>query len=133
MMFGDIDCRLDEGIIRYHRGIGGDPRESIPKLVEDYVSYVVKVCSAEDIIPVICNVAMPIHEEVAVTPADRELLVLVHEEFNRMLFVVTSRREIPLLDLFTVSKNREIIAGQKCHIDTRHLVPAVYPYLIGKL
>ena len=56
LMFGEIDCRLKEGIIKNHKKNNTNLTESIITLVDNYFNYILRVLTDRNIFPIICNV-----------------------------------------------------------------------------
>jgi hypothetical protein len=51
VMFGEIDCRPNEGILMHHKKPGKELAKDICELVQSYVEYVTNVFSPRGIIP----------------------------------------------------------------------------------
>ena len=83
-LFGEIDCRLDEGIIRHHRKTGNDLTQAILELVENYLVVLSQIFRGGSIRLMVANVPAPNIKSPAVSDEDRRLQAFVVQEFNRV-------------------------------------------------
>lgn len=131
--FGEIDCRLDEGIILHHRKTGSDLGQTIPQLVADYLACLARLCAAGAIRLMVANVPAPIIKSEKVTGQDSRLQAMVVREFNRALAAGCGERHLQLLDVYAASAGPDGLAHGQCHLDTVHLEPAIYQRLLENL
>jgi hypothetical protein len=132
-MFGEIDCRLTEGIIKHHKKTNNNLSESIIGLVENYIINQLEIFATKNISLIICNVPAPLFKDDEVSANDKRLQATVVEEFNQALADNAAKRQIPVLDVYTISKNSAGIANDKWYIDNIHLQPSVFEHLIKEL
>ncbi|MEN8134119.1 MAG: tetratricopeptide repeat protein [Thermodesulfobacteriota bacterium] len=133
LMFGEIDCRLEEGIIKNYKKNNVNLTESITHLVDDYLSYIIKKLYSREIISIICNVPVQLIKQYTVSDADKKLQEKVLAIFNQALKNNLSKKQIPLLDVYTFSKKQDNVSDNECHIDRYHLRPSVFTHLIKEL
>ncbi len=133
LMFGEIDCRLEEGIIKHYKKSNVNLAESIVDLVDNYFNYILRVVKDRGIVPIICNVPIQLLGQDVVSEPDKNLLKKVLEIFNRSLADNAGRKQIPLLDIYTFSKTHGGETDIGCHIDNHHLKPSVIGHLIKEL
>ena len=131
--FGEIDCRLDEGIIVHHRQTGSDLAQAIPALVADYLNHLAQLCGAQGLRLLVANVPAPLNSAVAVGAAELQLQALVIREFNRVLDEGCIALNLPLLDLYGASVGPDGRASGRAHLDAVHLEPGLYQKLLGNL
>lgn len=125
-LFGEIDCRLDEGIIRHHRKTGNDLNQAIPELVENYVAYLAQLFGAGTNRLLVANVPAPKIESYAVAEEERRLQAAVVREFNRALAASCAKYNLPVVDVYCRSVQPDGLAHGRCHLDTVHLEPGLY-------
>lgn len=132
-LFGEIDCRLDEGIIRHHRQTGNDLTMAIPELVGNYLAGLAQLFGAGSIRLMVANVPAPNIKSMAVSEEERRLRVFVVQEFNRELGTRCAERNLPLVDVYNASVRPDGLAQEQSHLDSFHLKPALYKRLLEEL
>jgi len=132
VMFGDIDCRLDEGIIRNFKKTGCDLDESIRSLVQNYTAYVSGVFSQKDLYPIFQGVPAPMLETGVLPPEDEKLLTEVVFKFNRYLAEETAAAEQVLLDVYGLTNDQAGISSGSYFIERKHLLPPVLGDMLSK-
>lgn len=130
--FGEIDCRLDEGIIK-HYGKSKSLDGPINDLAEKYVDFISRVLSAKNISPIICNVPAPLVDPETIPEEDIILISEVRKCFNKALAACAAAKNIPILDIYTVSSNSHGLANKSCYIDICHIRPEIYQELVVDL
>jgi superkiller protein 3 len=133
LMFGEIDCRIDEGIIKHYKKNNVNLTESIIDLVDNYLNYILRIVNSKDIFPVICNVPARLLCKDRASDSDKKLQKKVLAIFNQALANHVTKRQIPLLDVYTLTNTQEGNHDSVCHIDGNHLWPSVFENLIKKL
>jgi Tfp pilus assembly protein PilF len=131
--FGEIDCRLDEGIILHHRKTGSDLGRTIPQLVADYLACLDRLFAAGSTRLLVANVPAPIIKSPLIQDEERHLQALVVREFNRALAAGCGERNFRLLDLYAPTAGPDGLAHGQGHLDTVHLEPALYKRLLEEL
>lgn len=132
-LFGEIDCRLDAGIILHHRKTANNLGQAIPELVADYLTYLAQLCGTRALKLVVANVPAPLIKNAAVSEDEWRLQIQVVQEFNRALGVGCTERNLPLLDIYGASVGPDGLAHGQYHLDAVHLQPGLYQKLLGKL
>jgi tetratricopeptide (TPR) repeat protein len=127
-MFGEIDCRLEEGIIKNYKKNNTNLTDSIISLVDNYLSYIFRVVNSKGIIPVICNVPARLSGYDFVPDSDKKLQKEVPEIFNQALTDKVAQRSMQLLDVYSYAKS-----AAHCRIDNNHLRPDIYGLLLKEL
>src|SRR5262249_57699848 len=66
--FGEIDCRLDEGILRYYQRTGGDLEQLIEDETSRYVAYIAVAATPRRLKPTLLGVPAPYLDPLAPEP-----------------------------------------------------------------
>jgi tetratricopeptide (TPR) repeat protein len=132
-LFGEIDCRLDEGIKEHHRKTGNDLSLAIPELVENYVACLDRVAKVGSLNLLVANVPAPIIYNAAVSEEDRRHQAYIVQEFNRAMKASCVKRNFPILDLYGATVGPDGLAHGQGHLDMFHLKPLLYKELVEKL
>ncbi|MEN8134132.1 MAG: tetratricopeptide repeat protein [Thermodesulfobacteriota bacterium] len=132
-MFGEIDCRIDEGIIKHYKKNNVNLTESIITLVDNYLNYVLRIVNSREIFPIICNTPARLLCKDSASDSDKKLQKNVLAKFNQALTDNVTKKHIPILDVYTSSNAQEGRPGSGCHIDGNHLWPSVFTHLIKEL
>jgi tetratricopeptide (TPR) repeat protein len=129
LMFGEIDCRPDEGIIKHYKKNNVNLTESITCLVNDYFKYILRVTDSRGISPIICSVPAPI-EQGSFADGDQKLQKAVLAKFNQALADIVAKNQIPLLDVYTFLQSRKEGSDNEYYVDSNHLRPTVLGHLL---
>jgi Flp pilus assembly protein TadD len=126
--FGEIDCRLDEGILPYYRRAGGDLEQLISDEASRYVAYVAVAATPRRLKPILVGVPAPHIDAVAAelldtTADDKSLLVDIVKVFNMCLRRAADQHGFRMVDVFAVSAGPDGKASGEQHIDPYHLKP----------
>ncbi len=124
LLFGEIDCRLDDGILKHHQKSPSRLNKSISKFVKKYVTNTSLICQKRDIIPMYSTVPAPFFENL-ISEEDETSLKKVIMLFNNTL----KKMLVPslLFDSYNITSNKSGQSNQKFHIDRWHLTPeAIY-------
>lgn len=124
--FGEIDCRLDEGILPYYRKAGGDLEALVRGQVEAFVASVAGYAAARRLALTFLNVPAPNFSALRLRQnglvADGEaLLTRIVRAFNSTLEQEASRHGHHVADLYAISA---AFPGTR-HLDDYHLRPEV--------
>jgi Flp pilus assembly protein TadD len=126
--FGEIDCRLDEGILPYYRRTGGDLERLIADQTSRYVSYVEVAAAPRRLKPIFVGVPAPHLDALGAqhpdaSDGDKALLVDIVKVFNMCLRRAATKHGYRLIDVFAVSAGADGKASGEQHIDDFHLKP----------
>jgi hypothetical protein len=126
--FGEIDCRLDEGILPYYRRAGGDLEHLIADQTSRYVAYIDVAATPRRLKPIFVNVPAPhldalTAEHPDMIAEDRALLMDIVKMFNMFLRNAVSNRGHRIIDVFAISAGPEGKATGAQHLDAYHLKP----------
>jgi hypothetical protein len=126
--FGEIDCRLDEGILPYYRRTGGDLEQLISDQVGRYVDHVVVAAAPRRLAPLFVGVPAPHLDLLSprypdASADDKALLIDVVKVFNIYLRRAAARHGCRMIDVFAISAGPDGKASGEQHIDDYHLKP----------
>lgn len=131
VVFGEIDCRIDEGVIPSVNKNGSDMSEVVNHLVSDYVSYVGNKCEQRGVQPWFVNVPAPVRSDERSTGELMDLKSVV-ELFNRALnhsINDATNAVCDVLDVYSLSNDQSGLSSGVFHIDGIHMKPSVLPRL----
>ena len=123
-VFGELDCRLKEGIVRaVRKDLSLDADKLVDDLVAGYVSFMLEAGKARDLTvwfqsPAMSNVNMSLVEDDV-----RDVFLGVIRRFNERLRAVTAERGARLIDVNKVTTNDNGQARRGHYIDTNHVRP----------
>jgi tetratricopeptide (TPR) repeat protein len=128
--FGEIDCRLDEGILPYYHRTGGDLEQLVEDEATRYVDYVAVAVTPRRLRPILVGVPAPHLDALApehpdASPEDKSLLVDVVKLFNMSLRRAAGARGFRMIDVFAISAGPDGKASGDQHVDPYHLKPEV--------
>jgi hypothetical protein len=126
--FGEIDCRIDEGILPYYHRIGGDLEQLIEDETSRYVAYIAVAATPRRLKPILMGVPAPHLDALAAEhpdadPDDKALLVGIVKMFNMYLRRAASERGFRVIDVYAVSAGADGKASGDQHVDPYHLKP----------
>jgi tetratricopeptide (TPR) repeat protein len=126
--FGEIDCRLDEGILPYYQRTGGDLEELIADQTSRYVDYLAVAVAPRRLQPILVGVPAPYLDALAAqhrgaSADDKALLIDIIRFFNMNLRRAADKRGWRMLDLFALSAGPDGKASGEQHVDDHHLKP----------
>jgi hypothetical protein len=126
--FGEIDCRLDEGILPYYRRTGGDLEQLISDETSRYVAYVAVAATPRRLKPILVGVPAPhldalVAEHLDASADDKSLLIDIVKMFNMCLRRAAEQHGFRMIDVFAVSAGPDGRASGEQHVDPYHLKP----------
>lgn len=126
--FGEIDCRLDEGILPYYRKTGGDLQHLISDQVSRYVAHVAAAAAPRQLVLLFLGVPAPHLDALSAqhpdaSDGDKALLIDIIKIFNLSLRRAAAKHGHRMIDVFAVSAGPDGKASGKQHIDDYHLKP----------
>ena len=126
--FGEIDCRLDEGILPYYRKTAGDLEQLISDQTSRYVAYLAVAATPRRLKPILIGVPAPHLDALAAehpdaSPDDKSLLIDIVRVFNMCLRRAAEQHGFRMVDVFAVSAGPDGKASGEQHVDPYHLKP----------
>jgi hypothetical protein len=124
LAIGEIDCRINEGILKYCRKY---PENIIfqvmKKTIDSYLQYVKKITQIYQHTVVIQAVPSPKIEYQKINNSESQLLIELIREFNTYLRLATGAIGFDFLDVYSLTDNGQGISNERWHIDNYHLSP----------
>ena len=124
LTFGEIDCRLDSGIIKH---VVKYPQNSIEKIinitVENYINYITRLNLIMNHDITIQGVPCPNIDTKSISRKNINLLVKVIKLFNMKLKSISKSKVSGFLDLNKLTDRGDGISNKTWHIDDYHLSP----------
>jgi len=135
--FGEIDCRLDEGILRYYQRTGGDLEQLIEDETSRYVAYIAVAATPRRLKPILLGVPAPYLDALAAEhldadAEDKSLLIDIVKFFNMYLRRAADEHGFRVIDLFAVSAGPDGKASGEQHVDPYHLKPEALALALGR-
>ena len=122
LSIGEIDCRLDSGIIRFKKKY---PKKSIDDIIENtinrYFKYISELNKSFYHNLIFQTVPCPILETNSVSKDDNKLLNYVIKSFNNYLKLKAKELQYKYLDLHSLTDRGDGFSNNVHHIDAHHL------------
>lgn len=125
-MFGELDCRIGEGIMRHYKKSCGDLESEIVALLDGYLAYIIGVFRARGIVPVIYGVPAALVNEKEMSATDIDLVNKIISVFNRGLMTRAAESGVSFIDIYGLTIRENGYQDGKIHLDRHHLKPAVF-------
>jgi tetratricopeptide (TPR) repeat protein len=133
LMIGEIDCRIDEGIMAAWKKSNGKRIEDITSsTVIGYLNYVSHIAAGRDQKLIICGVPAPNVGLDLLTQKDSEQFLSLVANFNSALREHALGQGWGFLDLFAMTNCGMGRSDGRWHLDQHHLRPAAYIEAFGK-
>lgn len=129
-MFGEIDCRLDEGILYHHKKTQTNLIQSISILAQNYIAYLISVFENKRNQLIILGVRAPRLSDKMLFSQDRADLLFTIQNFNHFISKQSAKKGLQFLDLYSLTKNNNGEDNGKYQIDGNHLKPSVLKLLL---
>lgn len=131
--FGEIDCRYNEGILKYCLAYDKDYHEVIDKMVASYIELLVATSQEKDFNVMVYGVPSPHADQLKFLSNEQQSqLKQVIKYFNETLREHCENNLLAFLDVYELTDfNGE--SNNKYHIDDIHVQPGVVPKLIENL
>lgn len=133
LVFGEIDCRHDEGIIKAWQKTPDRPlNEIVQATIDPYVHYVRALAARFGHRPILCGVPATNIGPDALAAVDAERFVEMLRLFNATLKQHALAANMGFLDVFALTDRGDGIAAGDWHIETHHLLPSALPEAFGR-
>lgn len=133
LIFGEIDCHYDEGILKNYKKTSNDLDASIVSVVTGYIEYVSEKAHQHELNIIIYGIPAPYGENIDATNSDNAVLIKTIRIFNDTLKSECARNNIKFLDVYAETDSGDGISDGIFHIDKHHLSPAIFPIIFSKL
>lgn len=131
--FGEIDCRINEGIFHYCTKYNRDYQQIIDVMVEKYINLLQVAAKENDLDIIVYGVPAP-HPLVlnGVIEEQQEKFKRLIAYFNQQLKDGCRKSNMPFLDVYGLT-NKEGMSNLKYHCDAFHVEPNTVPTLFTAL
>ena len=124
LAIGEIDCRLNEGILKHIRNYPEKTHsELIQSTVENYLNYVHQLTTPKSFHVIIQGIPCPNIDTNNVGQSDLLQLVNLIREFNKVLQDGAKKKNFDFLDLHKLTDRGDGISNKKWHLDEYHISP----------
>jgi Tfp pilus assembly protein PilF len=121
---GEIDCRLDSGIIKHHqKHPEKNLRELIATTVENYLNYIFELNTPQENNVIIQGVPCPNINITNIPNREVILLIEVIKMFNEELKIKSKEKGFGFLDLHSITDRGDGFSNTKWHTDAYHISP----------
>lgn len=131
--FGEIDCRINEGIFKYCTKYNKDYHHIVDDMVEKYIYMLKSTAKTNDFNLIVYGVPAP-HPFVLdqLTEAQRESFKSLLAYVNLKLSVHCENNDLPFLDVYKLT-NLNGVSNLNYHSDIFHVKPSTVPDLFKQL
>ncbi len=128
IMFGEIDTRVEDGILPYHKKIGKLDEESINTTIKNIVTNYVEFClhQAENKSLNLIFYGVPADSMVSISLEDKKWRSYIIKKFNEELSKITKIKGVSFIDIYSMTLNEDNKASSKYYIDSIHLKPTSF-------
>jgi tetratricopeptide (TPR) repeat protein len=127
LTFGEIDCRLNEGIIKFHQQTNNNLTQSIQSLSHDYIKYVTETLRPLSRSIIISGIPLPSPcRQKLLSITDVQLLATIIKELNSSLRTNTVNEGFQFLDLQQITQNDSTHFSNSSFIDDLHVTPSTF-------
>lgn len=125
LSIGEIDCRIDEGIIQYaKKNKTSDIKKIIKKTIHDYFNYIVLNNLKNKHKIIIQGVPCPNLDLNIYTQDDIRKLTMVVDQFNKELIKQSKEKKFKFLDLHKLTNRGDGYSNKIWHLEDIHLSPS---------
>ena len=123
LTIGEIDCRLDSGIIKHYNSYENNLNLTIENTIENYLKYILKINSVYNHDIIIQGVPCPNINVENYSKNELTKLIEVIKKFNSILKNKTKEKGLNFLDVYTLTNRGDGFSNAKWHLDSYHLSP----------
>lgn len=122
LSFGEIDCRVDEGIINYYLKTKCNLADIVYQTVKNYIEYTERILNKLEIKRIYMGVPAPVikvHNDLT------SLRIDIVKLFNENLLKITQERELNFIDIYRLTVNNEEESNLQYMCDNFHLSSSI--------
>ena len=123
LTIGEIDCRLDSGIIKHNNSYENNLNLTIENTIENYLKYILKINSVYNHDIIVQGVPCPNINVENYSKNELTKLIEVIKKFNSILKNKTKEKGLNFLDVYTLTNRGDGFSNAKWHLDSYHLSP----------
>jgi tetratricopeptide (TPR) repeat protein len=124
LAFGEIDCRINEGILTYYKANKDiNLNQHIKMMAENYIKYLLESTKEKNLKLIIQGIPAP---NIVFNDYDKEDTILfkhIIKTINHELKTASNTYNLKFIDVYTLTVNEDQISNKEYHIDTHHLYP----------
>lgn len=123
LSFGEIDCRVDEGIIKYHLKTKCKLEDIVSQTVQNYIAYTELILKKRQIKRVYMGIPAP------VIKVDNDLSAIrveIVRLFNEELMKTAKERELSFVDVYKLTVNKDGTSNLQYMCDDFHLKSSTF-------
>lgn len=127
LSFGEIDTRIDEGILPFYLKSNENLSNIIMNTIKNYLEYTGSLLQKKSINFSYLGIAAPIIKKV--NDEKNKLRIEIIKEFNFLLKKECNQRSLNFTDIYELTKNDMNVSNQKYMSDNYHLSPKILEVL----
>jgi tetratricopeptide (TPR) repeat protein len=133
VIFGEIDCRINTGIIKHHRKTNNDLSETIKKLAQDYVSFVTGIFSNRSVKIIFSGIpAIPDFNN-RLSTEDKVIWSKSIDLINSSIKTEAAKKNCKNLDLYSLTRKSDNRDFEDCFIDEYHINPLIFVNAVSQI
>jgi len=118
---GEIDCRLDEGILKFHQKTQNNLGDSIKDLVQNYIKYIIEKLAVSSRTIIVSGVpCISKNRQQKLTEDNVVILSTLLNDFNNSLKTTAINKGLKFLDIYSLTQENP----EAYFIDDHHLTPS---------
>ena len=121
MSVGEIDCRIDEGILQAHKKKGLNYAETMPAFIEKFVNFVVVESEKRSLTPIFAGVPAPGIRDKEVSDLERMELAQLILCYNETLKAEAKKKSCAFIDVHAATVGDQGFSNNLYHFDAKHL------------
>jgi len=124
MVIGEIDCRIDNGIIPYiKKNLQVSMEKAVSSTINGYLNYLSTINKPLDHRLIISGIPAPNIDFSLVSSEDTKLLISLIRYFNEVLKQESIKLGFGFLDAYALTNRGDGVSNKEWHIDDYHLKP----------
>ncbi len=124
LSFGEIDCRVDEGIISHYLKTGSNLYDIVYETVKGYIEYSEKKLYGLEIKRSYIGIPAPVIKDSDFSSnSNTPLRIEIVKLFNECLMTIASEKKLNIIDVYELTVNNQGISNAKYMCDDFHLDP----------
>jgi len=129
LSFGEIDCRIDEGIIKHYLKTGITLENIVEKTVNEYINYTSNILHALELNFIYFGIHAPVIKDNQSKSTKAVLQVKIVKLFNQYLLNLTTKKNLNMINVYTLTVNKIGESNMQYMCDETHLNPSILKLL----
>jgi tetratricopeptide (TPR) repeat protein len=132
MVVGEIDCRINDGIIPYlKKNPQVSMEDAVSSTINGYLNYLSSIIESLGHHLIISGIPAPNIDFSLISPEDTKLLISLIQHFNMVLKRESTKLGFGFLDTYALTNNGFGKSNKEWHIDDYHLKPSAIQQLFS--